>query len=482
MSTGRETANKLDSNLGESSEGYRCFALIQRVFDASQPFVLFLWVAGVMVSGARLTTGFLSFLLLRCGRTSVPPTLANRSTYYARRLGLTSARVFVSTGIREAAVVGFWKPVVLLPTSWLTTLPTDVLEAVIAHELAHIRRYDVWVNLLQRVVEALLFYHPAVWWLSNQIRLEREMCCDELAVDATDDRGNYAIALEQVGRLHVQGSRQLAMSFTGDRKMKLLRRIENVLGTDKPAQREPVWLASITAVSIPLLLVAIVGIQAGNNAVLAQEGKGSRLTKGEPTAERQRDIPRSSSSAEGVSRWELSVDGIPENGRFYKRALLFGDAIDDPLSDRSDIIQATVKRPGSETPKESCRIWLFDGKEPVQILLLDQRLTELRSRFDSVAGQLQGKLPDGKRALFFGDAIDDPVSDRSDIIQATAKRSGSETPKESCRIWLFDGKDSVQILLLDEELTETLRRFDSVVEQLQRELLGDNREPNGTKQ
>ena len=67
---------------------------------------------------------------------------------------------------------------ILLPTSWLTELPPDMLESIIAHELAHIRRGDLWVNLLQRVIEVLLFYHPAVWWLSQRIRVERELCCD----------------------------------------------------------------------------------------------------------------------------------------------------------------------------------------------------------------------------------------------------------------------------------------------------------------
>src|SRR5437660_336918 len=80
---------------------------------------------------------------------------------------------------------------------WLTELPVPMLEAVIAHELAHIRRWDLWINLAQLVVEILLFYHPAVWWLSRRLRVERELCCDELAVAATEQRLVYVSTLER---------------------------------------------------------------------------------------------------------------------------------------------------------------------------------------------------------------------------------------------------------------------------------------------
>ncbi|MHC4877990.1 MAG: M56 family metallopeptidase, partial [Planctomycetota bacterium] len=223
----------------------RAVGLLQSAAETSQPYVLLLWLAGMLLSGARLTAGYLNVVWLRAGRIAISAELEDRSLILARWLGLKTARVFASERIREAAVVGFWNPVVLLPASWLTELPPDVLEAVIAHELAHIRRFDVWVNLLQRILETLLFYHPMVWWLSNRIRQERELCCDELAVHATGKRGDYAIALEYVGRLQFQGTLRLATTFTGDGKMKLLSRIQHVLGTARTPDREPSWLVGI---------------------------------------------------------------------------------------------------------------------------------------------------------------------------------------------------------------------------------------------
>ena len=92
-------------------------------------------------------------------------------------------------------MIGWLRPVVLLPVFALTGLSEEQFRAVIAHELAHIRRHDLLVNLFQMLVETLLFYHPAMWWLNRRIRAERELCCDEIAVSLTGNRLEYARAL-----------------------------------------------------------------------------------------------------------------------------------------------------------------------------------------------------------------------------------------------------------------------------------------------
>ncbi len=113
----------------------------------------------------------------------------------AVRLGLSRrARLAQHDRITCPAVFGLWKPVILLPVALVTRMSPAVLEAVLAHELAHIRRYDYLVNLLQMAVEGLLFFNPFAWWISRQIRIEREACCDALAGNATG-RSNYAEAL-----------------------------------------------------------------------------------------------------------------------------------------------------------------------------------------------------------------------------------------------------------------------------------------------
>jgi len=116
------------------------------------------------------------------------------------RLGLARAvRYLECDWLQAPAVIGWLRPVVLLPVVALTGLSEDQLRAVVAHELAHIQRLDCVVNFLQALVEALFFYHPAVWWLGRRIRIEREHCCDEIAIALYDDRLEYARALSLMG-------------------------------------------------------------------------------------------------------------------------------------------------------------------------------------------------------------------------------------------------------------------------------------------
>ena len=113
-----------------------------------------------------------------------------------RRLGIERAVQFCETRrVAAPAVIGLFRPVVLLPVTALTGLSEAQLEAIIAHELAHIRRFYSFVNLFQVAAETLLFYHPAVWWVSRRIRVERENCCDDEAIRVCGDAVGYARAL-----------------------------------------------------------------------------------------------------------------------------------------------------------------------------------------------------------------------------------------------------------------------------------------------
>ena len=97
-------------------------------------------------------------------------------------------RVAQSAAVQVPSVIGWLRPVVLLPMSALTGLTPGQLESILAHELAHIRRHDYVINVLQSAAEVLLFYHPACWWLSRRMRVEREHCCDDAAIEVCGDR------------------------------------------------------------------------------------------------------------------------------------------------------------------------------------------------------------------------------------------------------------------------------------------------------
>ena len=150
-------------------------------------------------------------------------------------------------------VIGWLKPVVLLPTSALAGLAPNQMEAILAHELAHVRRHDYIVNLFQTVVETLLFYHPAVWWLSRRIRAERENCCDDLAVSLCGDPVAYAAALAELEGLR-STTGDLVLAATGG---SLLQRVRRLLGVPTHAGRAPGWLAA------GLALLVVISMSAG---------------------------------------------------------------------------------------------------------------------------------------------------------------------------------------------------------------------------
>ena len=164
---------------------------------STNTLVVALWAAGVVVLSLRMACGLWWVRRLRrdagIDTTGAWQACVDR---LAPRMGI--ARGVVLRLVREGdgpVTAGWWRPVVLLPVAIAARMPTDAVEALLAHELAHVRRHDYLVNLLQCAVEALLFYHPVVWWLSHRIRVERELVADDLAGNALGDRRRLALAL-----------------------------------------------------------------------------------------------------------------------------------------------------------------------------------------------------------------------------------------------------------------------------------------------
>ena len=213
-------------------------------------YVLFAWLVGVSILSTRLAIGFGVTVWSRVNLKPLSDEFEQRVRMLGDRLSVDARqRVFACVRGGQAVAVGFIRPVVLIPASWLTQLSPQMIEAIIAHELAHIRRHDLWVNLAQRIIETLLFYHPAVWWLSSRIRLEREMCCDEIAAGCFD-RVLYARSLESVARIG-QGNLVMATLISGGHKMKLLNRIRYLLGRAPADAAGNWWAVGFVAVILP---------------------------------------------------------------------------------------------------------------------------------------------------------------------------------------------------------------------------------------
>jgi beta-lactamase regulating signal transducer with metallopeptidase domain len=161
------------------------------------PWLVEAWLFGVAFFSLRSAGGF---LLLERERRKQSITPSARVLAMCQRvqlrLGLNRAiRYCECLWLQAPAVIGWFRPIVLLPVTALTGLSEEQLQSVIAHELAHIQRLDPFVNLFQIAVETLLFYHPAVWWLNKRIRAEREHCCDDVAVSLCGNPVEYARAL-----------------------------------------------------------------------------------------------------------------------------------------------------------------------------------------------------------------------------------------------------------------------------------------------
>ena len=188
------------------------------------------WFVGVVLLSLRPAAGFLLIERMRI-KKGMPVTgaLRARCVELQRRLGIGRfVRYCESLQLQAPAVVGWFRPVVLLPMSALTGLSAQQLESVIAHELAHVKRLDAFVNLFQIAVETLLFYHPAVWWLSKRIRLERENCCDDVAISVCGNAVEYARALATMAEW--QSAPAMAMAAN---RSPLTERVARLLGVTK---------------------------------------------------------------------------------------------------------------------------------------------------------------------------------------------------------------------------------------------------------
>jgi GWxTD domain-containing protein len=211
------------------------------------------WIAGVAVFYLRSLGGWMVVhRLRRAGTSPVSAEWRERFETLRARARVRRAVALVESCLSEVPVViGWLRPVVLLPAGMATGLSTEQVEALLLHELAHVRRHDYLVNLLQSAIEGLLFYHPAVWWVSHVIRTEREHCCDDVVVALRGDRRGYAGALAALEALRAP---QTAMAATGG---SLVARVRRLVGRNEGPQGSPA--SAIAAVVLILGAALLVG-------------------------------------------------------------------------------------------------------------------------------------------------------------------------------------------------------------------------------
>jgi uncharacterized protein (TIGR03435 family) len=225
--------------------------------------VVTLWLAGVFILLTRLSAGCWRIRKLQAlARLEQPSRWQSLAEEIAARLGLTRRFTVIETvRVATPTVIGWLRPVILLPIAAMAGLSPRQVEAILAHELAHIRRHDFLINLLQTLAETMLFYHPAVWWISRQIRTEREHCCDDVAVAVSGDPAEYAAALAELASWSI-GHPALAMAATRGPLVDRVRRLLRLPDADRKPRR--------TAVAVAIALTSVIGIGALGAMLRAQ--------------------------------------------------------------------------------------------------------------------------------------------------------------------------------------------------------------------
>ncbi len=240
----------------ESSGWEQAIATAKLYFSQHLPLLVSLWLMGLLVMVLRFLGGMVYVQRLRNYKTQAlglhwQETLATLQ----QRMGVKRAVKLAESALVQVPVaIGYLKPVILLPIGAVTGLSQRQLEAILAHELAHIKRHDYLLNLLQQFAETIFFYHPAVWWMSNMARAEREHCCDDLAVAACGDTVTYARALAQLEELRMPAAPAYAMALTG-KKGSLLNRIKRLVNAPelRPSFQEGFVAALVVVIGCTLL-------------------------------------------------------------------------------------------------------------------------------------------------------------------------------------------------------------------------------------
>jgi len=286
-------------------------------FDDAMPAIVALWASGACVLLLRMAAGV--WWIQHLCRAPQGPAVAAwqaRLDALAQRFGMhRRIALCLVDAIASPASVGWWRPVVLVPTALLARMPVELIEALLAHELAHIRRHDYLVNLLQGAVEALLFYHPVTWWLSRCIRREREQVADQLAAQAIGEPRRLALALSELSACLATIER-LPSPVLAANGGHLMSRIEHLV---RPALRRSRGgriafpLLGVAVACVALLAHAQVGAAAAGRAVVHDKAPVSVVQARQAAVARNQDDHGPSYAIVRKNRDAITMSGSIRN-------------------------------------------------------------------------------------------------------------------------------------------------------------------------
>ncbi len=298
--------------------------LMQRVslfFNENLYLIVSIWLIGVAFFTLRLMGGLMYVQQLRTKqRVSLSAEWQSRMNFFKNKLGVRYAvSLAESAMVSVPMVVGWLKPLILMPIGTVNSMSTAQVEAILAHELAHIAHRDYLLNIAQSVIEILFYYHPAAWWISANIRAERENRCDDVAVLLCGNSLTYAKALLSLQEMQLHNVRTygLALTLAGKNKHFLLKRIKRIL--NQPQNRSNIMEKLIATA---LLLAVVTALSFGNNKTISniQSGKtppsvNSLLSadtlppKGKMTIIKEENDKKVEMKVEDGNITELKIDG-----------------------------------------------------------------------------------------------------------------------------------------------------------------------------
>ena len=254
------TAEGMAVAAGSSSENGLVFAIQSAAILLGQlaPWMTAGWLCGVGLCCIKLLRGFWWVQTIRRRDTdSASPGLIERLNDLRRRVSISRpVRLLQSALVEVPTVVGWLRPVILLPASSLAGLTPGQLDAILVHELAHVRRFDYLVNIFQCLIETVMFYHPVVWWVSRCIREEREHCCDDLVVKVCGNRVAYARALATLEGLRGEMP-QLAFAASGGSLLNRVRRLLGASGAEESMSFRKIGGLALVGVGIVFILLGV---------------------------------------------------------------------------------------------------------------------------------------------------------------------------------------------------------------------------------
>ncbi len=259
------------TEVGVATENFQTsfWAIFETYFNEHMPLIVVIWLMGMVLFLLRMLGGlaYVEYLKNRFTR-EMPENWQLQLKQLINKLSLKrEVRILESALVTVPMVIGWVKPVILIPVGAVNGLTADQAEAVLAHELAHISRHDFLINILQSIVEVLFYFNPAIWWISAVIRSERENCCDDIALELCNNRLVYAkalVAIEEQNQVKVPG---MALAFSNGKKQ-TLNRIRRIL--NHPQNKSKI-MEKFAITSLLLLTILVVSMSEYNAADFISE-------------------------------------------------------------------------------------------------------------------------------------------------------------------------------------------------------------------